>query len=298
MLCHTRVLDASMSAVVVPAGMERQDCPRGKFPCPPQEEHVPSDLPDLQQMHAASHLFSVAASVQGLCPELPVSWLAVKASDGRASMINTGWATHDSRDLLRASQSSTHWLLNHKKPKCLSTQTLIFKAAWRSSFSGTIRLYFAWLNCLIFFDFNRNVSCVGGSCTRWRGNAALEWRSWRLWLKVTCRTGSPSQTSSTKPSPSWGNPCWRTAATPDSLQTFLACFLTPRTTWLHCVFTEEQESPASAAPLVWDTSLGWSSLKGQEDGEVPDQRLRVHLSFNPKPDVLLSSDSARPQKKN
>lgn len=65
-----------MLAVVVPAGMQPQDCPWGKFPCPPPEDSVPSDLPDLQQMPAAPpppHLSSEAAAVQHLCPELPES---------------------------------------------------------------------------------------------------------------------------------------------------------------------------------------------------------------------------------
>lgn len=76
----------------------------------------------------------------------------------------------------------------------------------------------------------------GVNSTCWRGNAAPGWRSWRLWLESTCRTGSPSQTSWRKQRPSsrWEKPCCHTTATPNIHGTSCACFPTQRKTWLHC----------------------------------------------------------------
>lgn len=93
-------------------------------------------------------------------------------------------------------------------------------------------------------DNNRDLLFVSGvSSTRWRRNAAPEWRSWGLWLESTCRTGSLFQRSWRKRSPSspWEKPCCRTTATPNIQGTFCVCFLTQRKTWLLCAFNDEEE---------------------------------------------------------
>ena len=90
--------------------------------------------------------------------------------------------------------------------------------------------------------------------TCWRGNAALEWRSWRLWLKNTSRMGSLFQTSWRKQSPSspWEKPCCHTTATPNMQETFYVCFLTQRKTWLHCAFKAE---------LEWTIENHWNCIQ-------------------------------------
>lgn len=83
----------------------------------------------------------------------------------------------------------------------------------------------------------------GVNSTCWRENAALEWRSWELWLENTCRMVSLLLRSWRRPSLSspWEKPFCRIMVTPNTPGTFYACFLMQRKTWHHYAFKKDNK---------------------------------------------------------
>lgn len=180
-----------------------------------------------------------------------------------------------------APQTSTQQLLNlyqdkKRTSKWLFIQTSLFRTPWRSSSLGELVCYSFLFDyfCNLFNDVLSenemhaliNVTALflpGVNSTCWRGNAALEWRSWKLSLKNTCRTGSPCQTSWRRQSVSsrWERRCCHTTVTPNIQGTFCACFLMLRRTWLRCAADEDQEWTIKshriglkAVFMLWTTS--------------------------------------------
>lgn len=184
------------------------------------------------------------------CLELWASWLAKQHKDRRTSSINTEQRRRckQRHRLILCKQLQIFPEKETKLDMALyadlalqdSVKEQLFR--WAKVTSSSLRticlyeIFFTEMMNMLIKVVTLFLSGVNFIC--WRGNAASAWRSWRLWLGSTCKTGSQFQTSWRKQSASspWEKPCCCTAATPSTQGTFYVFFQTQRKIWRHCAF--------------------------------------------------------------
>lgn len=223
------------------------------FPCPPQEQHFPTDLWVVWHSDKASHLFSVTGIKSSLLSpnlSLLIGWRAGRAPDEE----------HKSRSE-RGCQTDVLWLFSRLQLDSTQTSRLIMSLYADLTFQDSVKeQLFRWgsiqirKHAPVSFHFCHvvkklhvsnccNFVFADANSAWWRRNALMLWRSWRLWSWSMCRAGSQCQTWWRKQSPCspWGKPCWHTTATPNTPETFYGCFLTQRKTWLHSAAEHQRE---------------------------------------------------------